>query len=424
MGFFDVNTGLRKLRVRGGTPPLTIVVNAGRQLGGSWGTDGTIVFADGVGLFTIAADGGTPRNCWLARSPSAARSGMRGRNILPGRRSVLFTILRDTIDNAEIALLDLDTKQQKVLLRGGHAARYVATGAFIYAAGGQLHGVPLDLASLAVRGEPIRTRVVPGGRDLRFGHRQLRRVADGHAGLCRRQPGSACEPWCGSIATGREAAVGAAVGYYLYPRISPDGTRVALDVGGANRDIWVWNLEREVMTRITDGPTEDMMPAWSVDGKRIFFASDPDGVFNVFARSADGSAPATRVFRGPDNYMPFFSPDAGRLLVFVQGPTAPSGDVGGSEACDPVRIQPLIRTEHREGNAQVSPDGRWVAYQSDESGRNEIYIRSFPILDQRKELVSRDGGTQPLWGPAGSGELFYRALDGSMTLSLSGSPPI
>ena len=81
---------------------------------------------------------------------------------------------------------------------------------------------------------------------------------------------------------------------------------------------------------------------------------------------------------------------------------------------EPARIQPLIHTEHREGNADVSPDGRWVAYQSDESGRNEIYIRSFPIVDQRKELVSRDGGTQPLWGPAGSGELFYRALDGSM----------
>ena len=112
--------------------------------------------------------------------------------------------------------------------------------------------------------------------------------------------------------------------------------------------------------------------------------------------------------------MPFVSPDAGRLLIFVQGPTARSGDVAVLTLEEPARIQPLIHTDTGEGNADVSPDGRWVAYQSDESGRNEIYIRSFPIVDQRKELVSRDGGTQPLWGPAGSGELFYRALDGSM----------
>jgi eukaryotic-like serine/threonine-protein kinase len=168
------------------------------------------------------------------------------------------------------------------------------------------------------------------------------------------------------------------------------------------------------MTRITDGPTEDMMPVWSVDGRRLYFASDPDGVFNVFARVADGSAPATRIFRGPDNYMPFSSPDAGRLLVFVQGTTAPSGDVGVLRLADPIRIDPLIRTEHREGNAHVSPDGRWVAYQSDESGQIEVYVRSFPDPDQRKELISRGGGAQALWGPRGSNELYYRTLDGKM----------
>ena len=412
VGFFDVNTGLRKLRVHGGTPPLTIVVNAGRQLGGSWGTDGTIVFADGVGLFTINADGGPAQ---LLARPAAERGEVRYAwpNILPGRRVALFTILRDTIANAEIALIDLDTKQQKVLLRGGHAARYVATGHVIYAAGGRLHGVSLDLASLAVGGKPFALESIQvaesfGSATANFDVSQTGTLV--YVAPTRQRLRTLV--WVDR--KGREQPVGAAVGYYIYPRISPDATRVALDVGGANRDIWVWNLEREVMTRITDGPTEDMMPAWSVDGKRILFASDPEGVFNVFARSSDGSGPSTRVFRGPDNYMPFVSADAGRLLVFVQGPTARSGDVAVLTLEEPVRIQPLIHTEYREGNADVSPDGRWVAYQSDESGRNEIYIRSFPIVDQRKELVSRDGGTQPLWGPAGSGELFYRALDGSV----------
>ena len=411
VGFFDVNTGLRKLRVRGGTP-LTIVVNAGRQLGGSWGTDGTIVFADGVGLFTIDADGGSAR---LLARPAAERGEVRYAwpHILPGRRVALFTILRDTIANAEIALIDLDTKQQKVLLRGGHAARYVATGHVIYAAGGRLYGVSLDLGSLAV-----------GGQSFALGSLQVAETfGSATANFDVSQTGTLVyvAPTRQRLRTivwvdrmGREQAVSAAAGYYFYPRISPDGTRVALDVGGANRDIWVWNLKREVMTRITDGPTEDMMPAWSVDGKRILFASDPEGVFNVFARSADGSGPSTRVYRGPDNYMPFFSPDAGRLLIFVQGPTARSGDVAVLTLQEPVGIEPLIRTQHREGNAHVSPDGRWVVYQSDESGRPEVYVRSFPIVDQRKEIVSREGGTQPLWGPAGSSELFYRTLDGTM----------
>ena len=283
VGFFDVNTGLRKLRVRGGTPPLTIVVNAGRQLGGSWGTDGTIVFADGVGLFTINADGGPAQ---LLARPAAERGEVRYAwpNILPGRRVALFTILRDTIANAEIALIDLDTKQQKVLLRGGHAARYVATGHIIYAAGGRLHGVSLDLASLAVGGKPFALESIQvaesfGSATANFDVSQTGTLA--YVAPTRQRLRTLV--WVDR--KGREQPVGAAVGYYFYPRISPDGTRVALDVGGANRDIWVWNLEREVMTRITDGPTEDMMPTWSVDGKRILFASDPEGVFNVFARS-------------------------------------------------------------------------------------------------------------------------------------------
>jgi serine/threonine-protein kinase len=422
VAFFDLNTGLRKVPVRGGTPR-TIVVNAGRQLGGSWGANDTIVFADGVGLFTIAADGGTSQ---LLAQPVHERGEARYAwpQILPGGDVVLFTILRDTPDNADVALLNLRTKQQKVLLRGGHAARYVDRGVVIYAAGGQLHGAQLDLSSQTLRREPLTLETVQvaqtiGAATANFdvsrtgtliyvapNRRRLRTIVwvDRH---------------------GREEATPAPPGYYLYPRMSPDGTRVALDVGAANRDIWVWNLERNLMTRITDGPTEDMMPAWSVDGKRVYFASDPDGVFNVFVRAADGSAPAVRIFRGPDNYMPFSSPDAERLLLFVQGTTAPSGDVGVLHLGEPIRLDPLIRTEHREGNAQVSPDGHWVAYQSDESGQIEIYVRSFPDPDRRKELISAGGGAQALWGPPGSNELYYRTLDGKMrAVSIRLSPDL
>ena len=390
----------------------TIVVNAGRQLGGSWGADGTIVFADGVGLFTIPADGGEAR--MLAR-PSADRREIRYAwpQILPGGRTVMFTILRETMADAEIAVINLETMQQKVLVRGGHAARYVSTGHVMYATGGQLQGARLDLGSLEIRGEPISLPSVQiaatiGSATANFDVSQTGTLV--YVAPTRQRLRTMV--WVDR--KGREESVRAAPELRSLPRISPDATRVALDVMGANRDIWVWNLEREVMIRLTDGPTEDMMPAWSADGKRVFFASDPDGVFSVFVRSADGSGSATRIYRDPDNYMPFFSPDATRLLIFTQGPTARSGDVSVLSLEEPPRIDPLIHTQHREGNAQVSPDGRWVAYQSDESGQVEIYIRLFPNVEQRKELVSRGGGTQPLWGRAGSGELFYRSLDGTM----------
>jgi Tol biopolymer transport system component len=148
----------------------------------------------------------------------------------------------------------------------------------------------------------------------------------------------------------------------------------------------VFDIQRGVIDRITDGPTEDMMPAWSSDGKRIYFASDGDGVFSIFVVAADGSAPATRIFQGPDNYMPFFSPDPGRLLMFTHGPTAGSGDISLLRLTPPTRLEPVVHTKYRDGNPHVLPDSRWVAYQSEESGQPEIYIRSFPALD-RKVIV-------------------------------------
>ncbi len=411
VAFFESNTGLQRVRVSGGAP-LTVVVNAGRQMGGSWGTDGRIIFADGVGLFTVAADGGAAQ---LLASPATARGEVRYAwpQILPGGRTVLFTILRDTIAAAEIAVLDLTTKQHTVLLRGGHAARYVPTGHMIYAAGGQLQGVVLDPDALKVRGEPVplgtvRMAETVGSATADFDVSQTGTLIY----VAPTQNRAQVMTWVDRH--GREDAVGAPAANYFYPRISPDGTRVALDVATTNRDIWVWNLAREVMIRITDGPTEDIMPAWSTDGKRVFFASDGAGVFGIFARSADGAGPVRPVYQGPENYMPFSSPDPGRLLVFAQGPTARAGDLAVLHLRTPTQLEPLVATEYREGSGHVSPDGRWVAYSSNESGRAEIYVRSFPDIERRKELVSRGGGQHPIWGRAGSNELYYRAIDGSM----------
>jgi dipeptidyl aminopeptidase/acylaminoacyl peptidase len=202
---------------------------------------------------------------------------------------------------------------------------------------------------------------------------------------------------------------------YVYPRISPDGTRVALDVGGKNRDIWVANLASGVVTKITDGPTEDLMPAWSPDGSRVFFASDREGgTFKIFSIAADGAGTERREFAGTSNFMPLSMPAADRLIAFASGQGTRGGDLAVVSLGESAAAPSLMEIDQQQGNAQVSPDGRWIAYQSAESGTNEIYVRSYPDVDRRREQISIGGGLQPLWGSARSNELLYWDLKGNL----------
>jgi dipeptidyl aminopeptidase/acylaminoacyl peptidase len=202
---------------------------------------------------------------------------------------------------------------------------------------------------------------------------------------------------------------------YIYPRISPDGTRVALDVAGKNRDIWVGNLATGVVTKITDGPTEDLMPAWSPDGSRVFYASDREGgVFKVFSVAADGAGAERKEFSGTSNLMPLSMPAPDRLIAFASGAGTRNGDIAIVPLGEANPTPTVLSIERQQGSAQVSPDGRWIMYQSAESGTDEVYIRSYPDVERRREQVSNGGGIQPLWGRAGSNELFYWDLKGAL----------
>lgn len=154
------------------------------------------------------------------------------------------------------------------------------------------------------------------------------------------------------------------------------------------------------------------MPAWSPDGARVFFASDREGgAFRVYSVAADGAGAERQEFAGADSYMPLSMPAPNELLAFASGPDTRGGDVArlGKEG----QRRTLIATEGQDGNSEVSPDGRWIAYQSRESESAEVYIRPYPDVDQRREQISHGGGMMPLWGKAGSGELFYWTLNGT-----------
>ena len=186
---------------------------------------------------------------------------------------------------------------------------------------------------------------------------------------------------------------------------------MALDIPGANRDIWIWNLQRPGLTRLTSGPTEDLLPVWSRDGLRVFFASDRTGNFDVYSQAADGATVERVEFAGPGVQFPTsFTPDGTRLIVDEN-----YNDLSVLTMARPDRLESLLHSPFKEGLGEVSPDGNWIAYESDESGNQvEIVLRLFPNVLGRKEKVSIDGGRYPMWGPKDSGELFYVDLKGGM----------
>jgi eukaryotic-like serine/threonine-protein kinase len=253
--------------------------------------------------------------------------------------------------------------------------------------------------------------------------------------------------------TGREESLKAPLRNYLYPRLSPDGTRVALDVRDQASDIWVWDLARETLTRFTFDPGPDTHPVWTPDGQRVLFRSLRAGPANLFWQAADGTGAVERLTESQNaQFSGAFSPD-GTRLVFREETTAtgedllvlalegrrrrqppspgvgppplaglgelqrglaePSAQAGGPGRGATSDVQPLVHTTFNERNGEISPDGRWLAYESDESGREEIYVRPFPDTDSGRWQVSTGGGTRPLWARS-SKELFYLGPSAAM----------
>ena len=207
---------------------------------------------------------------------------------------------------------------------------------------------------------------------------------------------------------GREEALAAEPRAYTYPRISPDGGRVALDVRDQeNDDVWIWDFARETLNRFTFSPSIDVRPVWSPDGQQLIFESHRDGQGNLFAKSARGTGQVERLMESERHQSPLsMSPD-GAWLVLEDGNTP--RNLALLTMSGERKLEPLLSSDFNETNGVISPDGRWLAYQSDQSSQYEIYVRPFPNVEDEQWLISNGGGTQPLWAPDGR-ELFYLAL--------------
>ena len=210
---------------------------------------------------------------------------------------------------------------------------------------------------------------------------------------------------------GREEPLTAEPRAYLLPRISPDGTKVALEVLDQVSNIWIWDFTRETLTRLSFEPTGDFYPVWTPDGRRVVFESHRSGEGNLFAKSADGTGEVERLTESPTHQSPLSISPNGEWIVFQDGlgprslALLPSNGERSWES--------LLESGFDESNGEISPDGRWIAYQSDASGLDEIYVQPFPNVDEGRWLISTGGGSRPLWAPDGR-ELFYLAPGGEV----------
>ena len=284
-------------------------------------------------------------------------------------------------------------------MKGGSAARYASTGHLVYASGQALKAIAFDPDRRQIRGDPVSLPDVEVATTPDNGAAEFDIAETGTLLFVTPSvSGQRLRTLSWVDRQGKKEPLTLPPALYEYARISPDGTRLALDIPGANRDIWIWNLQRPGLTRLTGGPTEDMVPVWSLDGRRVFFASDRTGNFDVYSRAADGATVERVEFAGPGAQLPqSFLPDGTRLLVSEN-----FEDLSVLNLARPDRLEPLLHGDVPVRLGEVSPDGNWIAYESNESGdRFEIFLRPFPDVSGRREKVSIEGGRFPLWGREG-----------------------
>ena len=209
---------------------------------------------------------------------------------------------------------------------------------------------------------------------------------------------------------GREEAIAAPARPYVATRLSPDGRHVALEIEDQDHDIWVWDLTRKTLTRVTTDPGLDQSPVWMPDGRRLLFSSQAGSVLgSLFWQAADGTGTAERLLiDSPNVQRPSSVTADGTRVLFMEGADLMVLTLGNDR-----RVQPVIQTEQLEQNGAISPDGQWLAYDSNDSGPSQIFVRPFPNANEGKAQVSTSGGSQPLWSRNGR-ELFYLAPDGTL----------
>jgi serine/threonine-protein kinase len=419
VGFIDATTVLKKTAVTGG-PSVTIATLDGGSRGAAWTPDGTIIFATSApttGLQQVSAAGGSTT---VLTRPDRTRgeSDHVWPELLPGARALLFTIWPSSggADAAQIAVFDRQTGTQKVVVRGGSHAHYIGSGHLLYVVGNTLRAVGFDLETLETRGtaisvvpEVVTTATAPaGGVDAVAAANGTLAYVRGIASV---GAGPRTLVWVDR--QGREEPIPAPLRDYYTPQLNPADGRVLVSAFDQDVDLWVWGPARRTLTRLTFTPGLDIYALWTPDGRRVVFSSEREGARNLFWQAGDGVGEVERLTHSPNTqYSTAVSPDGSRL-IFTETAPATGEDVMQVELTGNHTITALVQSPSAERNGNVSPDGRWLAYEANDSGQVEIYVRPYPHINSGHWQVSTGGGTRPLWARTGK-ELFYISPAGAI----------
>jgi serine/threonine-protein kinase len=421
IGFFQDNK-LRKVSIDGGAPITICDARNGR--GGTWLDAETIVFTPdltGKGLYRVSAAGGKPEPLFPLASDEATE---RWPQVLPGGKTVLYTgsSATGTIGNANANLYArmISGGERRLVQPGSVFARYVPTGHLLFVRSSTLFAVRFDPERLAVSGTAV--PLVDGiTQDLGSIASQFAVSDTGtlvySAGRVAGVGASVPISWLGR--DGRLATLRKTGADWTDIRFSPDGRQVAMDISdGKQRDVWIYDWTRDTMSRLTFDASDDASPVWTPDGKRIAFASKRgDGqYYNIYWTRADGAGEAQRLTVSPHHQIPESFDPTGRTLAFHDISPETGGDImtvtiDGSEAAGWKARQPVmfLKTPAYEENPVFSPDGRWIAYDSNETGTDEVYVRPFPGPGGKWQ-VSTEGGVYPTWSTA-QHELIWAGAD-------------
>ena len=409
---------LKKVATTGGA--VVTLCNAENGRGGDWGEDGTIIFTPNntlaVTLLRVSAAGGTPE---LASTLGPDETTHRWPQIIGGGKAVLYSAARTQIawEEGWIVVQPLPAGTPKIVQRNGYFGRYLPSGHLAYVHDGTLFAEPFDLDRLEVTGKavPILESVtsspaVTGGAQVAFSR-------GGKMVYLPAVAQSLDAPLVWMTRDGKTTPLRATPANWGNPSFSPDGRTLAMYIiDRAQSHVWTYEVGRDTLSRLTFNEGRDVVPIWTGDGRRITFASDraDKNALNIYWQRADGTGEPQRLTDSKNNQTPTSWHPSGRFLAFFEQVPQMRVDLmilpmEGDETSGwkPGKPTVFLSTPFAEAYPVFSPDGRWLAYTSNDSGRNEVYVRPFPGPGGKWQ-VSADGGVLPRWSRARN-ELLFEA---------------
>ena len=408
---------LKRLEIGGG--PVQVICDAPAGRGGTWNKDGVIVFSPsgqlGGGLYRVPVAGG-PAKAITAPDASRGENSHRWPMFLPDGKHFLYlaAAVAGKEDPDAIFIGTLDSPEKKFVTKATGNPEYAAPGYLLFCREKTLYAQRFDAGRLALSGE-----AVPLLKDVTYLPRILRNAyaaSDTGALVAQRGTDVSLSKLVWRDRQGNEIGEIEKPDVYANVAIAPKGSAVAFDrtnEENQNTDVWTYDMQRGSTKRLTFDAALDADPVWSPDGKRILFASSREGLFQLYIKNADGGEDEKRLplnaSEKADQYPSSWSPD-GKDILYER--TTEATGLWAAEMPE-LKTRELLKGPETTKNGQFSPDGKWVAYTSNESGKWEVYVTSFPEL-RGKWQVSNNGGTQPRWRGDGK-ELFYLGSDGRMT---------